>query len=107
VFGGGTCAAGQATVLSLYDGQRLRGPTWAGKPATWAQVDAQIAKALAGREGDQRHIVLLSGTITSPSTRDVIAAWARRYPGFRHVVYDAVSSSGLREATKRAYARPV
>src|SRR5215510_8468442 len=26
LFGGGTCAAGQATVLSLYDGARLRGP---------------------------------------------------------------------------------
>jgi Molybdopterin oxidoreductase Fe4S4 domain len=33
LFGGGTCATGQATVLSLYDDRRLRGPLWQGKPA--------------------------------------------------------------------------
>ena len=33
LFGGATCATGQATVLSLYDNERLRGPLWKGKPA--------------------------------------------------------------------------
>ena len=28
ISGGGTCASGQATVLSLYDAERLKGPTW-------------------------------------------------------------------------------
>ena len=33
--GGGTCAAGQASVLSLYDDARLRGPVWLGNPVSW------------------------------------------------------------------------
>src|SRR4051794_25645383 len=32
IFGSGTCATGQATVLSLYDDERLRGPLWHGSP---------------------------------------------------------------------------
>ena len=39
VFGGGTCATGQATVLSLYDDERLRGPLWHAQPANWAEID--------------------------------------------------------------------
>src|SRR5215470_11842431 len=35
LFGGGTCAVGQATVLSLYDGARLRKPLWQRTPAEW------------------------------------------------------------------------
>ena len=41
-----------------------------------------------------RRVVLLSGTITSPSTRALIAEWSSRFPRFSHVVYDAISFSG-------------
>ncbi|HEY2899739.1 MAG TPA: hypothetical protein VGL59_04115, partial [Polyangia bacterium] len=113
LFGGGTCATGQAALLSLYDSSRLRGPHWNGQPSTWAEIDERVAAALsslgapggAGAGGQQ--IVLLSGTITSPSTRALIAAWARRYPNFRHVVVDAVSAGALREATRRTFGRAV
>jgi Fe-S-cluster-containing dehydrogenase component len=107
LFGGGSCASGQATVLGLYDERRLRGPTWHGKPTGWSEVDQRIAKALAGAEGDKRRVVLLSGTVTSPSLGAVIAAWGRSFPSFRHVAYDAVSSSGLRAATEQAFGRAV
>ncbi|HEV3317320.1 MAG TPA: hypothetical protein VG488_10140, partial [Candidatus Angelobacter sp.] len=93
LFGGATCATGQATVLSLYDDARLRGPQWQGKPATWDEIDEHINEALHGAETDKRKIVLLSGTIVSPSTLEIISEWGKRYPSFRHVVYDAVSYS--------------
>src|SRR5581483_1952260 len=48
LFGGGSCATGQATVLSLYDEARLGAPTMGGKPATWAEVDGHITTALEG-----------------------------------------------------------
>src|SRR5919197_3121623 len=86
LFGGGTCAVGQATVLSLYDEERLRGPLWRGRPVSWQEVDAHIREGLAAAAAGRRRIVLLSGTITSPSTRTLIAEWSRRYPAFHHVV---------------------
>src|SRR6185436_3448104 len=46
LFGGGTCAAGQATVLSLYDEGRLRGPTWEGRPTSWEDVDRRVRAGL-------------------------------------------------------------
>ncbi len=107
LFGGGTCATGQATVLSLYDGERLRGPLWKGKPATWQEIDQRVGESLRAAQGSGRAIVLLSGTITSPSTREMIAEWRKRYPNFRHVVYDAVSYDAMRAANLEGFGRAV
>jgi Fe-S-cluster-containing dehydrogenase component/anaerobic selenocysteine-containing dehydrogenase len=101
LFGGGACAAGQATVLSLYDPDRARGPLWRGQAATWDAIDKEIQPRLTAAA--QRRVVLLSGTITSPSTRALIAEWSSRFPQFAHIVYDPVSFSGLREATRRSF----
>src|SRR5882724_7237409 len=44
--GGGTCAVGQATVLSLYDDARLRGPLWLGQAVSWTEIDASVQQRL-------------------------------------------------------------
>jgi molybdopterin-containing oxidoreductase family iron-sulfur binding subunit len=107
LFGGATCATGQATVLSLYDNERLRGPMLLGKPAEWSQVDDHVIAQLADASAKQGKIVLLSSTITSPSTHEIIARWRRKFPGpgFRHVVYDPVSASALRAASAQAFGK--
>ena len=107
VFGGGTCATGQATVLSLYDDERLRGPLWHAQPANWAEIDQHVLYALSEAEHSTREIVLLSGTITSPSTRSIIAKWRTRYPNFRHVEYDPVSLSAIRAANGQSFGQAV
>ena len=103
LFGGGTCAVGQATVLSLYDEQRLTGPRWQGQPASWTDVDGKIASHLAAVHAEGRTIVLLTGTIVSPSTRAIAASWCDRYKTSRHVVYDPVSYSAIREANRASF----
>src|SRR5919201_6143166 len=75
---GGTCATGQATVLSLYDGDRLRGPLWQGEATTWDEVDARVEARLAAAVATHHGVALLSSTIVSPSTRAVIAEWSAR-----------------------------
>jgi molybdopterin-containing oxidoreductase family iron-sulfur binding subunit len=107
IFGGGTCATGQATVLSLYDDERLRGPLWRGQPVRWEEVDAEIIQSLNTAAAGKREIVLLSGTITSPSTRAIISEWRTRYPKFSHVEYDPLSFSAIRAANGQFFGRAV
>jgi MoCo/4Fe-4S cofactor protein with predicted Tat translocation signal len=107
IFGGGTCATGQATVLSLYDDERLRGPLWHGAPAQWEEIDQHVKESLRDAKAAKREIVLLSGTITSPSTRAIIDEWRARYPNFRHVEYDAISLSAMRAANEQSFGRAV
>jgi Fe-S-cluster-containing dehydrogenase component len=105
--GGGTCAAGQASVLSLYDDARLRGPVWLGNPTSWQEVDRHIRTMLNPGSRDPRAIVLLSPTITSPSTRALLDDFRAAYPSFRHVVYDTMSLAALREANRLAHGAAV
>jgi molybdopterin-containing oxidoreductase family iron-sulfur binding subunit len=98
---GGTSARVQASVLDLYDTHRLRHPqrnkgngTFEEVP-TFEQIDTQIANALANAGGS---VVLLTSTVVSPSTRQLITEFLGKYPGSRHVQYDAISYSGLIQA---------
>ena len=43
---GGLCAVGQASILGLYDAQRLKSPIKAGADATWEVVDREIKERL-------------------------------------------------------------
>ena len=107
LFGGGTCAVGQATVLSLYDGERLRQPLWQGQPVSWADIDENIGERLEAAMAGGRRVVLLSGTISSPSTRDLIRGWSSQYPGFQHIVYEPVSCAAIRQAYRNGLGRAI
>jgi molybdopterin-containing oxidoreductase family iron-sulfur binding subunit len=101
ITGGGTSARVQAAVLDLYDTARLRFPTIAGKEATFEAVDKAIAAELNG------NAVIVTSTITSPSTKEVIAKFLAKYPGSKHVTYDAVSFSGMLLANEASYGKKV
>ncbi|GAA0529494.1 TAT-variant-translocated molybdopterin oxidoreductase [Chitinophaga japonensis] len=103
VTGGSTTARVQGAVLSLYDTARLRYPTINGTETTWAELDKQVSAALNGLGG--RPVVVLSSTILSPSTKKLIGEFLSKYPGSRHVTYDAVSYSGMLLANEAAYGK--
>jgi len=105
--GGGTCAAGQATVLSLYDDGRLRGPVLRGRAVAWPEVDAYVRPRLDAVTAHGGGIVLLTGTLSSPTSRALVAEWLAHHRGARHVVYDPVSLSALRRANGESFGRPV
>src|SRR5437899_1548589 len=107
LFGGGTCATGQATVLSLYDDGRLRGPLWRGKATSWEEIDRQVASALHAARAANSKVVLLSQTINSPSTLAIIRDWSASEQNFRHVTYDPVSFSAIREANAQSFGAAV
>jgi molybdopterin-containing oxidoreductase family iron-sulfur binding subunit len=94
---GGTSARVQASVLDLYDTSRLRFPTIDGKEVTFEAADKSIAAALNGP------VVILTSTITSPSSKAVVAQFLAKYPGSKHVTYDAVSYSGMLLANEATY----
>ncbi|TRW26517.1 4Fe-4S dicluster domain-containing protein [Flavobacterium zepuense] len=92
-----------ASVLSLYDSMRLKQPVVSGKPASWEEVDAKVKSGLSQAAATGGQVVVLTGTLASPSTDKIIAEFGAKYPGFRHVVYDAVSSSEALDAFQQVY----
>ncbi len=102
---GGTSAQAQASVLDLYDTTRLRHPLQKdGKTfkevSTFDSFDKMVGDALAGKQ-----IALLTSTINSPSTLQIISEFLLKFPGSRHVQYDAVSYSGMLSANELTYGK--
>src|SRR6478752_5924394 len=100
---GGTSARAQASVLDLYDSTRLRFPIANGNALSVEDADKLIATAMGSIGGAP--VVLLTSTITSPSSRQVITEFLAKYPGSRHVQYDAISYSGLLLANEASYGK--
>ncbi len=105
--GGGTSAIVQASVLDLYDPTRLRHPMEKSGNSykeipSFDQLDARLAGEIAA---SGKPLVLLTSTINSPTTLEIIAGFLAKYPGSRHVQYDAVSHSGMLLANEASYGR--
>ena len=104
---GGTSAQAQASVLDLYDTTRLRFPMQkAGadfkEVTSFDNFDKLVGTAITGKP-----VALLTSTINSPSTQQVINEFLAKYPGSRHVQYDAVSYSGMILANEACYGKKV
>ncbi len=100
---GGTSARVQASVLSLYDNDKLKGPKRGDTDSDWATIDKEILGQLQ-RGGAIR---IVSSTLLSPSTKSVIAAFIAKYPTATHIQYDANSVSGLVQANQTSFGQAV
>jgi molybdopterin-containing oxidoreductase family iron-sulfur binding subunit len=104
---GGTSARVQASVLDLYDTGRLRFPVQMvdGKPqevSTFDAFDKMVGDALASAGGP---VVLLTHTLTSITSKQIITDFLAKYPGSKHVQYDADSYSGILLAAEASYGK--
>lgn len=97
---GGTSARVQASVLNLYDKARLRHPMADGKEVTFEAIDRMVKEGLAGKQG-----YLLTASVLSPSTKEVINQFIAKFPTVKHVVYDAISYSGMLQANEACYGK--
>src|SRR5688572_14366860 len=75
---GGTNARVQASVLDLYDTSRLRYPVANGNASSYENIDRLVTQAMGGGP-----VVLLTSSITSPSSKQIIQEFLAKYPGSR------------------------
>ena len=88
----------QASVLSMYDRLRLKGPTKDGQAISWNQLNQTIVSELESLKDSNSEVVLLTQTFASPSTEQIIDDFKEKYSNVRHVVYDAISDSKALDA---------
>lgn len=104
---GGTSAQVEASVLSLYDNSRLRGPLTAGgekgKKVDWEELDRQVIAKLNEIAGKGGQIRIVSNTVLSPSTKAAIEKFKAKYPTTQHVQYDQSSHYGMFKANEESF----
>ena len=90
-----------ASVLSLYDINRLESPLIDNEPSSWGEFDSALESKLNALKNEK--VVLLTQTFASPSTSKLIKEFTKKYPNVRHVIYDTVSSSEALDAFQSKY----
>ena len=100
---GVTNARVQASVLSLYDNNRLRGPLAKGETTDFATLDKEVMAQLSEIKAQGGKIVILTGTCASPSVDSLINGFKESYGNVEHVVYDAVSEDAALNAFEKMY----
>lgn len=104
---GSSSPIAQASVLELYDDNRIQKPHINKEETTWEEIDRQIANQLANSRNTGGRIVLLSSSIISPSTLTLIEKFKKDYPILEHVMYDPVSMSGMLDANEENFGKRV
>ena len=81
---GGTSAQAQASVLDLYDNTRLRYPMQKDSKGFKEVTSFDAFDKLVGAAITGKAVALLTSTINSPSTQQIITDFLAKYPGSRH-----------------------
>ncbi len=100
---GKTNARAQASVLSLYDNDKIKQPKLNGKDETFAKVDEFVRKGLADAQGFGKKIVLLSHSFPSPTFKKLFAEFKEQYPTAELVTYDAVPQTAALDAAQEVF----
>ncbi len=92
----------QASILSLYDPDRLRAPRSGGKDISWAEADRQVVEALKAAES----VVVMTRATLGPSERKLLEQFLSRFKNGRHIVHETVHDEPRRQAWEKIYGRP-
>ena len=91
-----------ASVLGLYDSERLQSPLKSGKATKWSTLDKEVKSSLK----TAKNVVLISNTVISPSVLSSIDSMAASIDGdFDHIQYDPISYSAIRRANELNYGK--
>lgn len=100
---GKTNARAQASVLSLYDNDKVKQPKLDGKDETFDKVDDFVLKGLNEAQSAGKKIVLLSQSFASPTFKKLFAEFKAKYPTAELVTYDAFPYSAALDAAQEVF----
>ncbi len=102
---GGTNAIVQASLLELYDDNRIKQPVFNGVKTSWQKIDEGIASQLEVMANANQKVALITSSIISPSTQNIIDEFLNQYPNVEHLAYDPVSVTGIMDANEQNFNR--
>jgi MoCo/4Fe-4S cofactor protein with predicted Tat translocation signal len=100
---GKTNARAQASVLSLYDNDKVKQPKFEGKDETFDKVDDYVIKGLEEAKASGKKIVLLSHSFASPTFKKLFAEFKAKYPTAELVTYDAIPYAASLDAAQEVF----
>ena len=95
----------EASILDLYDPQRLRAPFDPSGPSSWPALSRLFLDRLGPRRG--AGLAVLTGRVTSPTLLARLSAAKAALPGMRHVRWEPFDDDAPLAASRAAFGRPL
>ncbi len=93
----------QASVLSLYDNDKLKQPKLNGKDSTFDALDDYVLKGLGEAQAANKRIVVLSHSLPSPTFKKLFADFKAKYPAAELITYDAYPYAAALDAAQEVF----
>ncbi|MEO8210129.1 MAG: 4Fe-4S dicluster domain-containing protein, partial [bacterium] len=105
---GKICAIGQASVMSLYDPERLKNPyerpnRSGHNDVSWADVDNKIIGELKSASSKGKKIAIITHTVNSPSRKKLLDEFKTAYPSAQIYSYELFNESPRNSAWEKCY----
>ena len=101
---GKTNARAQASVLSLYDNDKVKKPALNGdEQEDFNKVDDFILKGLAESQNGGKKIVVLSHSFPSPTFKKLFGDFKTKYPSAELITYDAIPYAAALDAAQEVF----
>ena len=98
---GCTNAQVQGAVLNLYDATRVTQPMKDGAVITYDQLDNEVRAGIEKAVRAGKRVVLLTHTVNSPSSQNIINSLVEKWETFNHIQLDALSVSNQLNAWEK------
>ena len=101
---GTTNARAQASVLSLYDNDKVKKPALNGDDQeNFSKLDDFVLKGLAESQASGKKIVVLSHSFPSPTFKKLFGDFKTKYPSAELVTYDAYPYAAALDAAQEVF----
>ena len=95
---GGMCAVGQASVLSLYDAARSRGPSLGDRDTTWDALDAEVRAGLSRAAAAGKAVFVVTAADLGPTETAALGKLIAAFPTARRALFDTTAAPGIAAA---------
>jgi MoCo/4Fe-4S cofactor protein with predicted Tat translocation signal len=105
---GKICSIGQASVMSLYDPDRLKNPVQrnnrtSGTEINWADADNKIIEELRNSASTGKEIAVFANKINSPTLKKLLEEFIAAYPTTKIYSYDLFENTPKAAAWEKSY----
>lgn len=100
---GKICSKGQASILNLYDPERLKEPLKNNKESDWGNINNEILSALKNATKNDKKILLVTNTIVSPTVKKLFDDFKIKFPTTEVISYELINDDVRRSAWFKCY----
>jgi MoCo/4Fe-4S cofactor protein with predicted Tat translocation signal len=104
---GGTDVFMQASILNLYDPDRLRNVLYEGSLSNWTEFANAMGNARVNFGAHGTGLRILTGTVTSPTLGAQIKKLLAQFPEAKWHQYEPSGGDSVREGTRLAFGKPM